>query len=99
MRRSKPHPIRNKLDLTDRTQVRLIRKRLRLSDTELAVIVGRIGNSLAAIRKEAALQRASLPSVAAEVSATAVIASTTGGEQTECRTASFFRSHLPRLNS
>ncbi|MDH2344615.1 DUF3606 domain-containing protein [Bradyrhizobium sp. SSUT77] len=58
MRRSKPQPIRNKLDLADRTQVRLVRKRLGLSDAELTSIVERIGNSIAAINKEAALQRA-----------------------------------------
>lgn len=32
MLRSKPQPIRNKLDLTDRTQVHLVKKRLKLSD-------------------------------------------------------------------
>jgi hypothetical protein len=58
MRRPKPHTIRNKLDLTDRTQVRLVRKRLGLSDVELTHIVDRIGNSLAEIGKEAALLRA-----------------------------------------
>ncbi|MGY3469804.1 hypothetical protein ACVW0I_006675 [Bradyrhizobium sp. LM6.11] len=58
MRRSKPQPIRNKLDLADRTQVRLVRKRLGLSDSELTSIVDRIGNSIAAISKEAAQQRA-----------------------------------------
>ncbi|MGY4434253.1 hypothetical protein ACVWWO_006730 [Bradyrhizobium sp. F1.13.1] len=51
MRRSKPQPIRNKLDLTDRTQVRLVRKRLGLSDAELTSIVERTGNSIAAISK------------------------------------------------
>ena len=57
MRRSKPQPIRNKLDLTDRRQVRLIRKRLGLSGAELTEIVARSGNSLSAISKEVALQR------------------------------------------
>ncbi|MBH5366825.1 DUF3606 domain-containing protein [Bradyrhizobium glycinis] len=67
MRRPKPQPIRNKLDLTDRTQVRLIKKRLGLSDAELITIVGRIGNSIPAIGKEAALQRASALSKPADV--------------------------------
>lgn len=58
MRRSRPQPIRNKLDLSDRIQVRLIKKRLKLSEKELTAIVGRIGNSLSAISKEAAQQRA-----------------------------------------
>jgi len=82
MRRSKPQPIRNKLDLTDRIQVRLIKKRLKLSDTELSAIVGRIGNSLAAISKEATLQWATALAMPAEVPAAAVIASTAGDEQT-----------------
>ena len=82
MRRSKPQPIRNKLDLTDPIQVRLIRKRLRLSDTELTAIVGRIGNSLSAISKEVALQRTSALPAPTEMPPAVVIASTTGGEQT-----------------
>ena len=62
MRRAKPQPIRNKLDLSDRTQVRLVRKRLRLSDAQLTEIADRIGNSISAISKEVATQRAhSLP--------------------------------------
>ena len=81
MRRSKPQPIRNKLDLTDRAQLRLIKKRLRLSDKELMAIVNRIGDSLSAISKEAALQRTTALQPA-EVPSAVVIASATGGEQT-----------------
>ena len=58
MQRRKNHSLRNKLDLTDAKQVRLVRKRLRLSEAELAGIVGKIGNSIAAISKEATVQRA-----------------------------------------
>ena len=58
MRQRKTRPIRNRLDLADITQVRLIRKRLRLSEAELTEIVDKIGNSIAAIGKEVALQRA-----------------------------------------
>jgi hypothetical protein len=57
MRRPQP-VIRNTLDLADARQVRGVRKRLRLSDSELTQIVGRIGNSIAAISKEVAVQRA-----------------------------------------
>jgi len=67
MRRSTPKPIRNKLDLTDRVQMRLVRKRLGLSDAELTAIVGRIGNSISAICKEAAQHRASAVSAATDV--------------------------------
>lgn len=35
MRRSKLQAFRNKLDLSDRTQVRILKKRLRVSDAEL----------------------------------------------------------------
>jgi hypothetical protein len=58
MRRAKPQPIRNKLDFSDRTQVRLVRKRLHLSDAQLTEIADRIGNSISAISKEVAAQRA-----------------------------------------
>ena len=79
MQRRKSQPIRNKLDLTDRTQVRLLKKRLRLSETELARIVDKTGNSIAAIAKEAALQRATQLPEPAHVPA-AVLASVTLSE-------------------
>ena len=79
MHRRKSPPIRNKLDLTDKTQVRLLKKRLRLSEAELTRIVDKIGNSIAAIAKEAALQRAKELPDPAPVS-TAVIASVTLNE-------------------
>jgi hypothetical protein len=82
MLRSKPQPIRNKLDLTDRTQVRLVKKRLKLSETELTAIVGRIGNSLSAISKEATVQRANSLQRPPGVPPAAVIAAVTGGDQT-----------------
>lgn len=58
MRRPRPHSIRNKLDLADSQQVRSVKKRLRLSEDQFNEIVGRIGNSIAAISKEAALKKA-----------------------------------------
>jgi hypothetical protein len=58
MRRQKRPQLRKKLDLADRAQVHVVRRRLRLSEPELTAIVGRIGNSIAAISKEVALQRA-----------------------------------------
>jgi hypothetical protein len=48
--------MRNKLDLADAKQVRLVKKRLRLSEAELAQIVEKIGNSIGAISKQ--VQRA-----------------------------------------
>jgi hypothetical protein len=58
MQRKKSQPIRNQLDVTDKTQVRQLKKRLRLSEAELTRIIDKTGNSIAAIAKEAALQRA-----------------------------------------
>ena len=61
---------RNKFDLTDRAQVRQLSRRLNISESELRRIAGRIGTSIAAISKEVALQRKSVP---AETLAAAVI--------------------------
>lgn len=82
MRRSTPKPIRNKLDLTDRVQMRLVRKRLGLSDAELTAIVARIGNSISAISKEAAQHRGSAVSGSTDVPPAPVIASATASEPT-----------------
>ena len=53
---------RNCLDVRDRVQVKVVRKRLKLTDAELADIIRKTGNSISAISKEAgARQRLSLP--------------------------------------
>ncbi|MCK1360932.1 DUF3606 domain-containing protein [Bradyrhizobium sp. 199] len=80
MQRAKRPPIRNKLDLTDRVQVRLVKKRLHLSGAALTAIVGRIGNSIAAINKEAAQQRVRALTPA-DAPAAAVVASSAATEQ------------------
>ncbi len=82
MRRPKVQPIRNKLDLTDRVQVRIVTRRLGVSPAELTEIVGRIGNSIAAISKEVHLQRTPKPSVAAEVLPAELIVSVAATEST-----------------
>jgi hypothetical protein len=48
---------RNALDLRDKVQVRVLRRRLKLSDPQLNSIVRKTGNSLTAITKEAAAAR------------------------------------------
>lgn len=53
----KPTMFRNALDLRDKVQVRVLRRRLKLSAPELGVIVRKTGNSLTAITKEAAVTR------------------------------------------
>ena len=53
---------RGAVEMNDRVQVAVIRKRLKLSDGELSEIVGKTGNSIAAISKEAgSRQRLTLP--------------------------------------
>ena len=56
MHRSKPHAIRNKIDMADPSQVRCLKKRLGISADDLLHVVGRVGNSIAAVSKE--LQKA-----------------------------------------
>jgi len=73
MRRAKIQPTRNKVDMTDQAQVRVVTKRLKMSPAELTEMVGRIGNSITAINKEVAQQRAAKLAVPAG----AVIASVT----------------------
>jgi hypothetical protein len=84
MRRPKPQTLRNKLDLSDRVQVRLVKGRLRLTDAQLIHIVGRIGNSLSAISKEAGLRAKQRPEPELPV---AVIASVTDTAITEVGTS------------
>ena len=85
MRRAKTQTIRNKLDLSDRVQVRSVKKKLRLSDAELTEIADRIGNSISAISKEVATQRARrLPEPApADIPATVMTAAIAATDQTD----------------
>ena len=77
MRRPRIQPIRNKVDLTDRVQMRVVTKRLGVSAAELTDLVGRIGNSISAIAKEIHLQKARKLSTPVQVPPAAVIASVT----------------------
>jgi hypothetical protein len=77
MRRPKPQSIRNQLHLADARQVRSVTKRFRLSKGELNEIVGRIGNSIAAISKEVAFKKTRRLSPPPSVSEAAVIAAVT----------------------
>jgi DNA-binding transcriptional regulator YiaG len=53
MNRRKPTYFRNSLDLRDKVQVKVLRKRLKISDEQFAAIVRKSGNSISAITKEA----------------------------------------------
>jgi hypothetical protein len=58
MHRAKHRHFRNRVDMADKVQVRVIKRRLRLSEHELNKVVDRVGNSIAAISKEVALKKA-----------------------------------------
>ena len=57
MNRRKPTYFRNSLDLREKVQVKVLRKRLKLSDGQFASVVRKSGNSIAAINKEAGLSK------------------------------------------
>jgi hypothetical protein len=76
MRRIKHPPLRNKLDVADTQQVRLLKKRLGVSADDLLRTVEKVGNSIAAISKEVEVQKVSalretIPASAKEISVTA----------------------------
>ena len=61
MTRNRPTYFRNSLDLRDKVQVKVLRKRLKLSNVEFADILRKSGNSISAIKKEAEASRPSMP--------------------------------------
>ena len=56
MRLPKPRFFRNRLDLADHVQVRVLRKRLRISESELVQVGAINGNSSPTIFKEVNVQ-------------------------------------------
>ena len=54
MNRPRPTYFRNSLDLRDKVQVKILRKRLNLSNGQFAEVFRKSGNSISAIAKEAA---------------------------------------------
>ncbi|AND91237.1 MULTISPECIES: DUF3606 domain-containing protein [Bradyrhizobium] len=61
MNRLKPANIRNALDLSDKVQVKTLRKRLKLSPDQFADALRKSGNSISALVKEAAAARPGKP--------------------------------------
>lgn len=53
MNRCKPTYFRNSLDLRNKVQVKILRKRLKLSDEQFTSVVRKSGSSISAITKEA----------------------------------------------
>ena len=70
MNRRKPTYFRNSLDLKDKVQVKVLRKRLRVSEVQFAGIVRKSGNSISAITKEASRATSASPG---EMPAVAVV--------------------------
>ncbi|WP_209963048.1 DUF3606 domain-containing protein [Bradyrhizobium sp. vgs-9] len=54
MNRSKPTHFRNSLNLRDKVQVKILRKRLKLTDEQFRSVLRKSGISISAIAKEAA---------------------------------------------
>ncbi|MGX4806838.1 DUF3606 domain-containing protein [Bradyrhizobium guangdongense] len=54
MNRSKPTHFRNSLNLRDKMQVKILRKRLKLTDEQFSSVLRKSGISISAIAKEAA---------------------------------------------
>jgi len=61
MRRAKPQPIRNKIDLADPAQIRAWTRRLGITADDLRRVAGKVGNSIAAVSKEIDLRKAAAP--------------------------------------
>jgi Protein of unknown function (DUF3606) len=61
MQRIKHPPLRNKVDLADPAQIRALTRRLQISSDTLKTVVGRVGNSVAAVAKEIELQQRAQP--------------------------------------
>jgi hypothetical protein len=57
MNRYKPTNLRNSLDLRDKVQVKVLRKRLKLSDEQFTSIVRKSGTAISAIIKEASASK------------------------------------------
>jgi hypothetical protein len=52
MRHTKPPTTRNKIDVADASQIRILKKRLGVSSDDLHRTVMKVGNSIAAVTKE-----------------------------------------------
>jgi hypothetical protein len=61
MRRAKPQPIRNKIDLADPAQIRAWTRRLSITADDLRRVAAKVGNSIAAVSKEIELRNAAAP--------------------------------------
>ena len=54
----KPPATRNKVDLNDAAQVRILKRRLKVTEEELRRVVDKVGDSIATISKEVEVEKA-----------------------------------------
>jgi hypothetical protein len=57
MRHTKPLAARNKIDVADASQIRILKRRLGVSSDNLHRVVAKVGNSIAAVTKEIECQK------------------------------------------
>jgi hypothetical protein len=57
MRHTKPPTTRNKIDVADASQIRILKRRLGVSSDDLHRVVAKVGNSIAAVTKEIESQK------------------------------------------
>jgi hypothetical protein len=57
MRHTKPLATRNKIDVADASQIRILKRRLGVSSDDLQRVVAKVGNSIAAVTKEIECQK------------------------------------------
>jgi hypothetical protein len=69
MRRAKPAPARNKIDLDDPQQIRIWVRRLGITTDDLQRAVRKVGNSIASVSKEIDLRKAAPPTLPLTVQA------------------------------
>jgi hypothetical protein len=67
MRHIRPLATRNKIDVADASQIRILKKRLGISSDDLHRVVAKVGNSIAAVTKEIECQKPLPLTVAAPV--------------------------------
>jgi hypothetical protein len=58
LRHTKLQPIRNKIDLADPSQIRILKRRLGISADDLQRVVEKVGTSIATVCKEIEPQKA-----------------------------------------
>jgi hypothetical protein len=78
MRRTKPLATRNKINVADAGQIRILKKRLGISSDDLQRVVAKVGNSIAAVTKEIESQKPLPLTAAAPVQNNSALPSATG---------------------